>query len=57
MLADVRGFFAVGQFAVRKMLVSVRLGQIRLGFFFLTMNCPTAKNSRAVGRATEGSVG
>ena len=29
------------------MLVSVRLGQIRLGsFIFLTANCPTAKNPR-----------
>ena len=27
----VRGFFAVGHFAVKKMLVSVRFGQIRLG--------------------------
>ena len=30
---SVRGFSAVGHFAVKKMLVSVRLGQIRLGFF------------------------
>ena len=36
------------------MLVSVRLGQIRLGqlgsvmFFFLAANCPTAKNPRAI---------
>ena len=30
----------------KKMLVSVRLGQIGLGFF-LTENCPTAKNPKA----------
>ena len=51
------GFFAVGQFAVGQLAVGenvsfglVKLGQIRLGssrFFFLTANCPTAKNPRA----------
>ena len=30
-VALVRRYFAVGQFAVRKFLVSVRLGQIRFG--------------------------
>ena len=32
------------------MLVSVRLGQIRLGYvrFFFLVNCPTAKNPRAI---------
>ena len=41
---DAHGFFAVGQFAVKKMLVSDRLGQIK---FSLTANCSTAKNPRA----------
>ena len=38
---SVRGFFTVGHFAVKKMLVPVRLGQIRLDlvrFFLLTPN-------------------
>ena len=39
-----RGFFTVGQFAERKMLVSVRLDSVR---FIFTVNSPTAKNSRA----------
>ena len=30
----------------KKMIVSVRLGQIKLGFFF-TANCPTAKSPLA----------
>ena len=37
MVLAVRGFFAVGHFAVKKISVSVRLGQInlvRLGFFY-----------------------
>ena len=29
-LLSARGFFAIGQFAVKNMLVSVRLGQVRL---------------------------
>ena len=33
MLDAVHGFFAVGQFAVKKMVVSVRLGSV--GFFFI----------------------
>ena len=49
----VRVFLAVRHFAVdslplEKMLVSVRLGQIRLVRFFFKVNCPTAKNPRAV---------
>ena len=44
----VSGFFATGQFAVKKMLASVRLGQIRLGQGFFTANCPTAKNLIAI---------
>ena len=53
----VHGFFAVGQFDVRKNVSfgKVRLGQIRLGsvnFFsyartVATAKCPTAKNPRA----------
>ena len=54
-----RGFFAagqfvVGQFAVKKMLVSVRFffflifyGELSLRRTELTANCPTAKNPRA----------
>ena len=37
MVLAVRGLFAVGHFAVKKISVSVRLGQInlvRLGFFY-----------------------
>jgi len=42
-----QGFFAAGHFAVKKkMLVSVKIRQIRFSFFF-TVNCPTAKNPRA----------
>ena len=50
----VHEFFAVGSSPLEKMLVSVRLGQIWLGslglVFFLTVNCPTAKNPRALVR-------
>ena len=38
------GYFTVGHFVVKKMLVSVTLGQIR---FFFTANCPTPKYPRA----------
>ena len=52
MILHVRGFFAAGQFTVKKkkMLVSVRLCQIRLGsvfFHFLLRTVLTAKNPRA----------
>ena len=45
------GQFAIGQFTVRKNVSfgQVRLGQVKLDqvrFFFLTVNCPTAKNPR-----------
>ena len=45
----VTGFFAVGHCAVKNCIVPIRLGHItlvRFGFF-LTENCPTAKNPRA----------